>query len=129
MFKVPEDYRVKEGALGSDSSFGNNGGFLVPINHGTVHAFCLVSDGHSYEHVSVTLYDKKNNLIKRCPTWNEMCVIKDIFWDEEDCVMQLHPPKKDWVSIHEFCLHLWRPTEVEIPRPAYYLVGPKKKKT
>jgi hypothetical protein len=59
----------------------------------------------------------------RCPTWEEMCAVKDLFWDHEDTVMQLHPPKSDWVSNHNFCLHMWRPVGVDIPRPPALMVG------
>jgi hypothetical protein len=54
-----------------------------------------------------------------------MCQIKALFWDEEEAVMQLHPPRSDYVNVHHFCLHLWRPTETTIPLPPSILVGPK----
>jgi hypothetical protein len=123
MFKVPENKRMKEGFLASDESFGCNGIFIVPINNGTIWAQCTVSDQSGWEHLSVTLCDKNHKQIKRCPTWLKMCDLKNIFWDEEDCVIQLHPPKSDWVNCHEFCLHLWRPVGVELPRPPYYMIG------
>lgn len=74
--------------------------------------------GKGWDHVSVSLVD-------RCPTWEEMCFIKDLCFFENECVMQLHPPKEDWVDCHPFCLHLWKPTArgLEIPRPAKELVG------
>lgn len=43
--------------------------------------------------------------------------IKRLFWDDEEAVMQLYPPRSCWVNNHEFCLHLWRPKHVEIPLP------------
>jgi len=65
---------------------------------------------YAWEHVSVSLVD-------RCPTWEEMSFIKDLFFESDECVMQLHVPKKDHKNLHPFCLHLWRPLLVEIPRP------------
>ena len=53
-----------------------------------------------WEHVSVSTRH-------RCPNWKEMCFVKDLFWDEEEAVMQLHPPKSTWINNHPFCLHLW----------------------
>jgi len=79
----------------------------------TIHAIASCEMG--WEHVSVSVFD-------RCPTWQEMCFIKDMFWDDDDCVMQLHPPKADWVNNHPFTLHLWRPIGVEIPRPLQVMV-------
>jgi hypothetical protein len=53
----------------------------------------------------------------RCPFWKEMCFVKDLFWDAEEPVMQLHPAKSTWVNNHNYCLHLWRPTGEELPLP------------
>jgi len=125
MFKTLEQYRLKKGLLASDSSFGNNGAFIIPIHFGSLFAFCIVSSEMGWEHVSVSLRTKKFP-IKRTPTWEEMCIIKNIFWDEEDCVMQLHPPKSKYVNNYDSCLHLWRPIELSIPQPESFMVGIKK---
>jgi hypothetical protein len=122
MFKVPENFRIKSGDFASNESYGNTGAFMLPLNNGTIKAFCIVSDGEGWEHVSITLGTKKGQ-IKRCPTWDEMCAIKSIFWDEDDCVIQFHPSKADYISNNNYCLHLWRPIDQEIPRPHYTLVG------
>lgn len=52
-----------------------------------------------------------------------MSVVKDMFFEEEEAVMQLHPKKSEYVNNHPNCLHLWRPTNGEIPTPPMYLVG------
>jgi hypothetical protein len=52
-----------------------------------------------------------------------MCFIKDVFWDEEDVVIQYHPRKSEDVNRHENGLHLWRPVGKEIPTPPKALVG------
>ncbi|WP_431309684.1 DUF7694 domain-containing protein [Bradyrhizobium iriomotense] len=69
-----------------------------------------------WEHVSVSIP-------RRCPNWQEMCFVKDLFWDEEECVMQLHPPRSEYVNNNRYCLHLWRPTSRAIPTPPSGLVG------
>ncbi len=71
-----------------------------------------------WEHVSVSLD-------RRPPIWEEMCFIKDLFWDEEEVVMQLHPPKSMYINNHPNCLHLWRPLKMTIPIPPMILVGVK----
>lgn len=116
--RVPNQHRVRQGAYRSSEADGNNGAFFVPSTRrdARVPFKVLASDGEGWEHVSVSFPD-------RCPTWEEMCVIKSLFWDDEDCVMQLHPPKSDWVNNHPYCLHLWRPTLAEIPRPPSLMVG------
>lgn len=60
------------------------------------------SDEGGLEHVSVSLRD-------RTPTWEEMCVVKDIFWKDEERCIQIHPKKSEYVNIHSHCLHIWRP--------------------
>jgi len=115
-FKVPEKNRVQEklGHLNSTEKDGNNGCFI--IKESGRHFFCIASDGKGWEHVSVSLKD-------RCPTWAEMCFIKSLFWDEEDTVVQFHPPKSEYVNNHQYCLHLWRPIGVSIPAPPSIMVG------
>ena len=114
MLHVPEQYRVRNGNLASDESYGNNGYFLVPCV--MRYMAVIASDGEGWEHVSVSL---KN----RCPKWEEMCFIKNMFWDDEDIVLQFHPPKSEYVNNHPYCLHLWRPLEKQIPLPPSILVG------
>jgi len=62
-------------------------------------------------------------LKNRCPRWDEMCFVKDLFWDAEETVMQLHPPKSMWINNHPFCLHLFRPLNETIPLPPPISVG------
>jgi hypothetical protein len=92
-----------------------NGMFLVPLKYGQF-VKVMASNGMGWEHVSVSRED-------RCPTWDEMCQVKALFWSDEDCVIQYHPPKSEYVNQHPFCLHLWRPMEVILPRPPKILVG------
>ena len=101
MFHVPEKYRITSGRFGSDRSYGNNGAFSLTGIKFPRAINCIASDQWGWEHVSVSLP-------YRCPTWIEMCSVKDIFWDDHDLVMQLHPPKSDYVNNHPLCLHLWR---------------------
>lgn len=120
MFHVPEKNRVTVGPYGSDERYGNNGQFYIPLVDSGMIALCLASDGMGWEHVSVCVYEDNEPVV---PTWEEMCHIKDIFWDEDDCVLQYHPPKSDYINNHECVLHLWRPIGQEVPRPPKILVG------
>ena len=112
-FRVPERYRyMKHPSVQSTPLDGNNGFFIVPASAVQKRPELRIqaSDGMGWEHVSVST-------AIRCPTWAEMSFVKDLFWDEEDCVMQLHPPKSQYVNNHPYCLHLWRPTSQAIPQP------------
>ena len=119
MFKVPEKDRVVNGVIKSGPADGNFGQFRIWLSNRTV-ANCIVTDGMGWEHVSVHIVSDRK---KRTPTWAEMCKIKDLFWDEEDCVVQYHPAKKDYVNNHEHCLHIWRQVGVEYAAPPPILVG------
>lgn len=55
-----------------------------------------------WEHVSVSRSDGK------VPTWEDMCFAKDLFWDDEEAVVQFHPEKSKYVNYHPGVLHLWR---------------------
>ncbi|MFV0401700.1 MAG: hypothetical protein ACK5LX_13940 [Oscillospiraceae bacterium] len=68
-----------------------------------------VHDGE-WEHISVSTE-------ARCPIWEEMRLIKEMFFTDDEAAMQLHPPKKDYVNNHPHCLHLWRPVNQPIPMP------------
>lgn len=114
-FRVPEMYRQLSGRMASDSSNGNNGAFMVP--HSTnVTLGVIASDGEGWEHVSVSLPN-------RCPTWEEMCRIKNLFWDEEDCVVQFHPPKSQYRNVHPYCLHMWRRVGSNFETPPTWMIG------
>lgn len=120
-FHVPNKFRVTSGRLASDNSIGNNGAFWLRSIKRAIKSpiFCIASDGEGWEHVSVSFGSHSN----RTPTWTEMSFVKSVFWDDDDCVMQLHPPRSEYVNNHDYCLHLWRPIDASIPLPDSILVG------
>lgn len=97
------------------------GAFRVPVR-GVRQALLVIAssgeipDGPPWDHVSASFRH-------RCPTWEEMCQVKELFFASEDVVMQLHPAASQNISNHRYCLHLWRPLSVEIPLPPSFLVG------
>ncbi len=101
--KYPDKYCIAGGTENDDG-----GAWQIPFEGRTLRI--IASHGGGWNHVSVSLE-------KRCPNWREMCFIKDLFFDEEDCVIQYHPPKSKYKNIHPFCLHLWQPQDIEIPTP------------
>lgn len=54
-----------------------------------------------WDHVSISCR-------KRTPNWREMCFVKDLFWPEDETVIQFHPPKSEYVNNHPYVLHLWQ---------------------
>jgi hypothetical protein len=77
----------------------------------------IASSDMGWDHVSVS---RQN----RPPNWHEMSFVKRLFFKEDETAMQLHVPVEDHVNFHPNCLHLWRPHDVEIPRPPSVMVGP-----
>ena len=77
------------------------------------------SFGCGWEHISI---DGKH----RMPTWDEMCELKDMFFDEDECCVQYHPPKSEYVNNVNYCLHIWKPIEKysgKLPIPPSIFVG------
>jgi hypothetical protein len=72
------------------------------------------SFGGGWEHVSVSYR-------RRTPTWDEMCKVKDMFWNDEETVVQYHPKKSEYKNLHPYCLHLWRKCgeDFELPPREY----------
>lgn len=74
-------------------------------------ATVIWSNGMGWDHVSIAPYNRK-----KTPTWDEMCRVKDMFFHDDETVVQYHPAKANYVNIMENCLHLWRPHEgIAIP--------------
>ena len=95
--EIKANYRLRIVSSGED-------GFAAYINHPCYKPTAIAviaSWGGGWEHVSVSL-------ARRCPTWEEMCMVKGIFWGEEECVVQFHPPRSEYVNRHPYCLHLWK---------------------
>lgn len=122
--KAIEPYRITgRGPMASDASYGNNGAFEYPLQGGGS-LFIIASDGEGWEHVSVSFRPEKRLKQKqRVPTWEEMCLIKDLFWEDEETAVQYHPPKSQYVNNHPYTLHLWRPAGQVLPAPPPSLVG------
>jgi len=73
----------------------------------------------AWEHVSVSLKH-------RTPTWEELCFVTGLFWEDHEIVMQFRPSEADYVNHHPHCLHLWRPVGVDFLMPPTEAVGPRR---
>jgi hypothetical protein len=114
-----EQGRFREGHYASRSG-DLHGAFKIAGPAGKMLAIISsgVDDTYGWEHVSIST-------ASRTPTWEEMSYVKQMFWGDDECVMQLHPPQSEYVNHHPHCLHLWRPLRVAIPTPPSLLVGPR----
>jgi hypothetical protein len=120
--KKLEAARRKHPALG-DSPKGEMFGYFCIQRPGKQQAFQIniISSGHNlpgnegWEHVSVSVLYQNNET--RCPSWLEMVLVKHLFWDDEETVIQFHPKKSRYVNECDTCLHLWKKTEIDHELP------------
>jgi hypothetical protein len=127
-FHVPERARIIDHPdIGSTADDGQNGAFDLESSAHGWRLLLICSDGtdptvtEQWEHVSVHAYNRAGTM--RTPSWDEMCFVKDLCWDPEDVVMQLHPRRSQYVNQHPHTLHLWRPCAAVIPEPPAIFVG------
>lgn len=114
MKSFEEIKRIGNLLIASSGSDGGNG-WLYLNGAKAKPAVVVFSWGGGWEHVSVSYQN-------RCPTWEEMCRVKEMFWNDEECVVQYHPPKSEYVNYHPYCLHLWRKIGEDFERPPKHFV-------
>ena len=86
-------------------------------------ASIIVSDGAGWEHASIS---PMRNVT---PSWDDMCKLKDLIWNDDETVIQIHPPKDQYVNNVGNCLHLWRCAYKDMLLPPSCLVGIRKGQT
>lgn len=90
------------------------GEISMPMWRGSV----ICSHGGGWNHVSICPYKKSV-----MPTYYDLCLIKEMFWDEEEAVIHVFPPKSQHVNIMTNCLHLWECYYKEMVLPPSCFVG------
>jgi len=88
------------------------------IQHGKLEASVIWSYGCGWEHVSIAPRKKSYT-----PSWDEMCWLKETFFNDDEWVVQFHPPAAEYVNNVSNCLHLWRPIQETMPTPPAWMVG------
>ena len=91
-------------------------GFIIMPSRWT--GTIIATTGAGWEHVSVCPQTRRIT-----PSWDDMCFIKDLFWNENEAVIQIHPAKSDYINNVPNCLHLWRCKYQEMLLPPKILVG------
>lgn len=120
MRTIDEIMACKRLMIGEMSYDGLSGEIQMPTWKGTI----IVSWGSGWEHCSVSPYKKRIT-----PDWDDMCMIKDIIFKEDEAVIQIHPPKNEYVNNMPNCLHLWRPIDKKLVLPPSFMVGLRKGQT
>lgn len=84
----------------------------------------ICSKDAGWEHVSVS--PKRQNYT---PSWDDMCALKELFFRDNETVIEIHPAKEEYVNNVKNCLHLWRCYDKEMVLPPSFMVGIKKGQT
>ena len=105
--RTMDRWRVRSGLLRTTNADGRQGAFAMPNPLASGELLIIASDAREpeaegWEHVSVST-------ATRCPTWAEMCYIKNIWWQPEETVCQFHPPESQYVNNNRYVLHMWKP--------------------
>lgn len=82
--------------------------FDIPTSTNICHV--IASSHMGWEHISISLPD-------RCPNFSEMVEVKDFFFNPGEIAFQIHPSQENYVNFHERCLHIWRPSNTNVPVP------------
>lgn len=90
------------------------GCFMIP--YGNKNLLVISGCGEGWDHVSVSLRH-------RCPTWEEMSFIKNLFWEQDELVYQFHPPIQDYINIGKTVLHLWKSWNQDIRLPPKHMLA------
>ena len=118
-----DQYRLRDKEIAVSGGYGDSGNGCFRVYVGGKAFNVIASNGGGWDHVSVSPNSKNRTT---CPTWEEMCEIKDMFFYDEECVIEYHPAKSEYVNNHAYCLHLWKPNNGEtIPTPPSEFVGVK----
>ena len=91
-----------------------HGTFVIPFNDKD--CFVVASNKFGWEHVSMHM-EGDNGYIKRTPNNEEMQFLRNLFFYENDIVVEFHPKKEDYINNHGYVLHLWGYNSFNIKLP------------
>ena len=86
---------------------------VLLTNNETVHVF--FSWGAGWDRVSVSH-------IHHCPTKDEMCEVKGLFFRDGECVMEYHTVDEDHDPAYPRSVQLWRPHLAPPNRPPFLVL-------
>ena len=99
-------------------------GFSGWLSMGNFDCSVVCSWGAGWDHVSIS--PRKKNYT---PSWSDMCRVKELFFRDDEAVIQIHPPKDEYVNNMPNCLHLWRANDQDMVLPPSFMVGLKNGQT
>ena len=90
--------------------------YNIPVSN-AVNLFVRVSVNAGFDHLSVSVRNKKGGAVERCPKWKEMKIIKELFFKKNEFAFQFHPCEEDNICYHPYVLHIWRNQNGDFPIP------------
>ena len=90
-----------------------DGVYQIPYAGVTLRVICGCGEG--WDHVSVSLPD-------RCPTWDEMNWVKNLFFEPDETAIQFHPPHNEYINVCKTVLHMWRSWNQKIELPPQWML-------
>lgn len=88
-----------------------NKSFSVPLNDNK-EAFVIASENFmGWDHVSAHIISVESGALNRTPNNEEMQFLRNLFFEDEEVVLEFHPAKKDYINNHSYVLHMWRSTD------------------
>lgn len=109
-YRTDKDFKIL-----SDEFLSLNGCFTIPIGYSKCK---IVADARDdWDHVNVVVKFGRDDSQYRIATKEEMIEIKEMFFEDSEPAIEIHPKKEDYVNIDEYMLHLWRPVNRVLPLP------------
>ena len=99
-------------------------GFIADIRLCGWNGSVIFSYEGGWEHCSVSPYVKRI-----VPDYDALCQLKNVFWSEDEDVIQVFPRKENYVNNLSNCLHLWRCYYTDMILPPSCFVGIRKGQT
>ncbi len=120
--KKYEQYRVYDGSdllniiFGQYDMLESQKAYVFSKEKGDYYIQTLQTFG--WDHISLvvrTYYNGKR--VERIPGTSELEEVCEMFFGEDEPVVEVHPRREDYVNINPYTLHLWRPINEELPLP------------
>lgn len=94
--------------------------FMLPLDYGRETLRIIASVGLGWDHISCSLAE-------RCPTWEEMEMVRKFFTAPGEIWVQYGVPESEHINCHPYCLHWWRDLKRPARLPPAELIGPKQR--
>lgn len=108
---------TNENIFNKNFDLSKEGTFVIKLNDYSC-LYVQALNHFGWEHIGAYVVNfGERQFPYRIPTSKEMEFLKNLFFEKDEAVIEVHPRKCDYVNINIFMLHLWRPNRISIPVP------------